>query len=204
MKEIRDSKKTREVTPKDFEFLSDADKEVALGVEKMLRTIFGWDNTMPIILNGLEYDSTNKKITAGKVLYNGVVYDVGKLSLQSSISFNNASTLLTNVKLLFTSKVVSPSPVYDESLQQSINVHYERYGVLMQVKSTTHTTLGGSVTVTNNNGFNDINVSGFSFLDLYRVENISGQITSLNERVTALEKAVSLKNITLSSGSTTL
>lgn len=190
MKIITDSNKTRQVQPIDFAFLSMADKEVVQAVETMLRTMYDWAEDYPIIVSGLEYNVFRKppqpasyKITSGKVLWNGLVYDVAELQLKTGL--NTIGNIIDNVYFKMKRKVVEPSPVYDKNMAKSINCHYEHYGELQQVFQPL--TLGGTTQVSG--GTIGLNVK---YTDMYRVKSIAGIVgelmNDLEQRVIKLEK----------------
>lgn len=136
MKIITDPQITRQIKPVDFSFLSSADQEITLAVETMLRTMYGFQDNIPIILQGLTYtipqhSQQSPTISAGKVLLNGIVYDIEQLSLALSNTIT-ANNILSHVSLLLQKRVIAPSPVLDKDLNETINCHYEYYGTLTQ------------------------------------------------------------------------
>ncbi len=186
MKVITDSNKTRQVQPVDFAFLSQADSDVVKAVERMLRTMYGWGEDYPIIISGLEYNTYSKppqqssyKITSGKVLWNGAIYDVEEVQLKTGL--NTVGSILNSVYFVMKRKVVAPSPVYDKNMAKTINCHYETYGQLQQVFQPI--TINGG----NNSGIIVGALLSVKYTDMYRVESIASMV---GEMIDALEQRI--------------
>lgn len=182
MKEVIDIGKTREVMPADFAFLSQADKQVVSAVEKSLRTMFGWDEGQPIVISGLEYDSGTKTISEGYLIKDGVVYKVEKKQLVSSTILNTQLMITASAVVMLTKKVISPSPVYDENLVQSVNVHYEHYAFINQIQNN-NADLSSGHTI-------GLGANAYYYNNLYRVEKVSEQTNSLQEEVTSMKASI--------------
>ena len=194
MKEVIDIGKTREVMPADFAFLSQADKQVVSAVEKSLRTMFGWDEGQPIVISGLEYDSGTKTISEGYLIKDGVVYKVEEKQLVSSTILNTQLKITASAVVMLTKKVISPSPVYDENLVQSVNVHYEHYAFINQIQNNNADLSSGQ---TSGGLSADISVvqqylgaNAYYYNNLYRVEKVSEQTNSLQEEVTSMKASI--------------
>lgn len=191
MKEVIDIGKTREVMPADFAFLSQADKQVVSAVEKSLRTMFGWDEGQPIVISGLEYDSGTKTISEGYLIKNGVVYKVEEKQLVSSTILNTQLMITASAVVMLTKKVISPSPVYDENLVQSVNVHYEHYAFINQIHQIQNNNADLSSGQTSGGLSAGISVvQQYYYNNLYRVEKVSEQTNSLQEEVTSMKASI--------------
>lgn len=184
MKKITDPGVTRQVQPIDLSFLSEADTEVVAGVEAMIKSIYGITNRNPIIVRGLSYNTGDRMISAGVVIYNSTLYAVKEMRVVQQLSpgMTYIGDILGTVKLFFRQSVVAPSPVKNRSLVNAINCHYDYYGILTQNPH--------------------VNGEYFQFTDLNRIEplatrsyadSLQSQINIINTRLSLRESS----NITL-------
>jgi hypothetical protein len=193
MKEILDSN-TRQVQPIDFSFLSGADKDIVAGIEKLLRTMYGWNEEpkQPIVLTGLIYNTTTKKISSGLLMYNGTIYDVDTKTLQTSILIGTdiseagstistitgnsiLANILDSVKIRLIQEVVSPSPVLDKDLSLTINCHVNNKAILTQMALT-----------------NDDSAFSYNSLNRVGLMATNDALYALTQRVTTLENTYTL------------
>lgn len=132
MKEIIDSQKTRQVQPKDFSFLSEADKEIVASIEKTIRVIYGYDNEQkPIILSGLVFDVSQQKVSKGEILYKGCLYGLendARTNYAWVSNFKSGLNMITtesesDIYIRLKQIDIEPSPVYDVDRIKSIYCH---------------------------------------------------------------------------------
>jgi hypothetical protein len=175
MNEIINSETKRQVQPVDFSFLSDADKEVTLAVDKMLRALFGFDDK-PIILGAkdLLINTTSGIVNDGLVLHKGICYKVGKIS---GISIALIKTY--PIKIQFIRDIADPSPVFDKNLSKTINCHYRYYGELYQDSSDSTRTGDGIYMV------RELNKVGL-IATQDAITGVQADLTTLQGTVTAL------------------
>ena len=183
MKEIRDSQE-RQVQPVDFSFLSQADSEIVAGVEAMLRTMYGWQEDIPIILSGMIAERYYKppqeatyNITAGKVLFKGKIMDFQQISnIPEPDGIDNILEVITWQTLV---DIAAPSPVRDRNGEETINCHYEYSSKTMRLQN--------KLTEKDVELYRRAGV--FLLSDMYRVEKMATylELYNLQRRIEILE-----------------
>lgn len=131
MNTVENSEK-RQVMPADFSFLSEADSQIVQAMAGMIYALFNFNETQGIVLSGLMMSKTSGvgvtpaiyKFDAGIVLYNYKLYMVSGIEAYSTTGQIENQPI--KVSLAPNALVVDPSPVYNESLEKTINVH-KRY-----------------------------------------------------------------------------
>lgn len=123
MKEIVTTE-TRQVQPVDFFFLSEADRDIVRGFEAYLRaTNNDWDNSKPIVLQGIVGNVTTGRVSDGIILYDGRIYDVTECD-----GFTPA--VVGDIKIGLKQTVVSPSPVRGATDTTTVDAHKNNIGVV--------------------------------------------------------------------------
>ena len=129
MKEIVDAEnKTRRVQPKDFVFLSEADKQIVSAMEMMLKSVYGVPDGYAIVLGGLLYTASTGVVTDGKVLYNGCLYEISGGQFEAGVSVGNIPSKPVELYLNLFQKTVEPSPVENKNGEKTIECHKSNYG----------------------------------------------------------------------------
>lgn len=130
MKFIVDNGVTRQMQPKDQKFLSDACLEIVKAFGDAILTMFGYSEGDAVVLSGLMLNITNAPlytIKEGIIYWNKNLYFIPS----STVSSNNYAELLSAlvISLPTNAIVAAPSPVRDENLDLTVNVHYEYRGI---------------------------------------------------------------------------
>lgn len=127
MNEIKDvGSVVRQVQPRDFSFLSEASQEIVeviYGILFSMGAIYGdLGNTYPVILSGCTktIDSGTLTMSEGFAMYKKRIYKI------PAYTGNNAIKFLFKNELV----VVSPSPVKDVTLANTIDCHYNTQAVV--------------------------------------------------------------------------
>lgn len=127
MNEITNPGVKRQVQPKDLSFLSEASQELVAVMQGLLVGIgamsIGMGDVHPIIISGLEKTVNNgiATITEGYVLYKKRIYNIASYTGASGVKYCFKNNLI----------VVAPSPVKDKDFADTINCHYNTYGVIV-------------------------------------------------------------------------
>lgn len=129
MKIMVDNGLTRQMQPKDQKFLSDACLELVRAFGDAILAIFGYADGDAVVLSGLSLNITNAPvytIKEGIVYWNKNLYYIPA----STVTSNNYAELLSTlvVSLPTNPILVAPSPVRDENLDLTVNVHYDYRG----------------------------------------------------------------------------
>lgn len=127
MNEIKDTGVSRQVQPKDLSFLSEASQELVAVIQGLLVGIgamaTGMGDTYPIIVSGLikTVDNGVATITEGYILYKKRIYKIASYSGAVGVKYCFNPNLI----------VVAPSPVKDKYFANTVNCHYNTYGVIV-------------------------------------------------------------------------
>lgn len=112
----------RQVVPRDFSFLSEADQQIVQGLYGFMETLSGCTGCA-FILQGMKVSGIGDgiqadiDITEGTFLYDGKLYHLeNPVHLTGLLSGRDVSFLLEE-------QDHEPSPVYDENLAPTINCH---------------------------------------------------------------------------------
>ena len=127
MNEIHDNGTTvRQVQPRDFSFLSEASQEIVAVMQGLLVGIGAMSVEMgdihPIILSGLEKTISGSvaTITEGYVMYKKRIYHIPSYTGEAGIKYCFNPNLV----------VVAPSPVKDGDFANTVNCHYNTFGIV--------------------------------------------------------------------------
>lgn len=127
MNEIIDTGVKRQVQPKDLSFLSEASQELVAVIQGLLVGIgvisIGMGDIHPVIISGLEKTVNNgiATINEGFVLYKKRIYKIASYTGASGVKYCFKNDLV----------VVAPSPVKDKDFANTVNCHYNTYGVIV-------------------------------------------------------------------------
>ena len=117
----------RQVVPKDFSFLSDADSDVVVGVASMVATLLGMSPSDPIILRGCRLtrqrsgDTVTYTMGDGLIMYAGAIYSVNNVppvAVEGNMTAGAFEEFLDTYYVVFGASTVSPSPMYKYGEQQ--------------------------------------------------------------------------------------
>ncbi|MBQ9255018.1 MAG: hypothetical protein IJ180_09635 [Bacteroidales bacterium] len=188
MRIISDSIVARQVQPVDFSFLSNADTDIVIGVEKMLRTMCGFSNErVPIILSGVLVDMTSKpslsgneestyRITEGRILSGGHIVDFEAIDVvKPTYSYDS---LLESVRWMKRQSLVSPSPVRNANGDLNVQCHWNMDSWTHQSKTTKPSSKAeGGIWVLS---------------DMYRLQTMAtlDSVYGLQERIEKLESKI--------------
>ncbi len=112
----------RQVVPRDFSFLSEADQVIVQGLYGLLETVSGYPGCA-FILQGMHVSGTGDGLAADIDIAPGMFLFDGKLYiLENSV---HLSGLMSgrDVHFILEEKDCEPSPVYDENLAPTVNCH---------------------------------------------------------------------------------
>lgn len=117
----------RQVVPKDFSFLSDADRDVVVGVASMVAALLGIPASSPIILSGckLTRQESGGVVTYtmgdGLIMYAGAIYTVNSIqpvAVEGDMTVSAFAEFLNTYYVVFGASTVSPSPMFKYGEQQ--------------------------------------------------------------------------------------
>lgn len=117
----------RQVVPKDFSFLSDADSDVVVGVASIVATLLGMSPDDPIILRGCRLtrqrsgDTVTYTMGDGLIMYAGAIYSVNNVPpvvVEGDMTVGALAEFLDTYYVIFGASTVSPSPMYKYGEQQ--------------------------------------------------------------------------------------
>lgn len=123
----------RQVVPKDFSFLSDADGDVVAGVASIVATLLGISPSDPIILRGCRLvrqqsaGGVTYRMSDGLIMYGGAIYtvnNVAPVAVDGNMSASALTEFLDTYYVIFGASTVSPSPVYKYG-EQPVVCHEE-------------------------------------------------------------------------------
>ena len=127
MNEIKDiGLVKRQVQPRDLSFLSEASQEIVAFMQGLLVGIgamaIGSGDVYPVIVSGLEKTISGSvaTITEGYVMYKKRIYYMPPYTGETGIKYCFNPNLV----------VVTPSPVKDKDFANTINCHYNTYGII--------------------------------------------------------------------------
>lgn len=117
----------RQVVPKDFSFLSDADSDVVKGMASMVAALLGISASSPIILSGckLTRQESGGVVTYtmgdGLIMYAGAIYTVNNIqpvAVEGVMTASAFAEFMNTYYVVFGASTVSPSPMFKYGEQQ--------------------------------------------------------------------------------------
>ncbi len=112
----------RQVVPRDFSFLSEADQAIVQGLYGLLETVSACPGCA-FILQGMEVSGAGDGTTADIDIAPGMFLYDGKLYILENSEHLSGVMSGQHVRFLLEETDVAPSPVYDENLAPTVNCH---------------------------------------------------------------------------------